>query len=131
MKKRISFNIEQALANPEQVVCRNGEKPSEWHYFKTKKDNQLCICYCVDGGVRWVDIKGFYCSEPLDIDLLIEVDVEGTVYFTNHYNEINLFVCHHYKSIEDAINANDSNAIAVQKTTIIGDDITIEIVHKY
>lgn len=29
-----SFDLQAALANPERVVYRNGEKPLEWHWFK-------------------------------------------------------------------------------------------------
>lgn len=30
----LTFNLEEALKNPERVVYRNGEKPLEWHWFK-------------------------------------------------------------------------------------------------
>lgn len=31
----IPFNLEEALKNPDRVIYRNGEKPLEWHWFKT------------------------------------------------------------------------------------------------
>lgn len=39
----LPFNLEEALKNPERVVYRNGEKPLEWHWFKSADQSKDCI----------------------------------------------------------------------------------------
>jgi hypothetical protein len=66
--RTVKFNLKAALANPERVVYRNGEKPKEWHWFKTAEQQDIPItsveqtgfknehtktgCYMYDDGAK-------------------------------------------------------------------------------
>ncbi len=75
MQNTVKFNLKKALSNPELVVYRNGEKPKEWHWFRTADqtaepilsvDMEGCVIYHTKNGCFAYDD-----GDPNSYDLLL------------------------------------------------------------
>lgn len=53
------FNLEEALANPDRVVCRDGVKPTQWCYFKDAKTD-FPIKFTRNGSIEGCKSNGSY-----------------------------------------------------------------------
>ena len=70
------FDLDTALANPDWVYFRNGEKPLEWHWFKTLTTNRPIIAVLPEGGrVDSFCKRGFYYTgmRKSELDLVLHV----------------------------------------------------------
>ena len=71
----VKFNLKKALANPELVVYRNGEKPKEWHWFRTADQAAEPIMSIDETGSILIHTKkGNYITDdgdPCPYDLLL------------------------------------------------------------
>lgn len=61
-KELLPFDLEVALKEPERVVCRNGEKPSELYYFKTSKSDYP-VTAVVNKLIYVFTVKGEYLND--------------------------------------------------------------------
>lgn len=79
------FNLEEALAKPEKVVYRNGQKPKEWHWFEHSGDNYPIITIEQNGDMDTHTIDGSYDIDGLnkEYDLMLLPEVKE--YWVNVY----------------------------------------------
>ena len=92
----IPFNLEEALKNPDRVVYRDGSKPLEWHWFKSKVDgstivsvrNREAIWHFEDGsrGMTKTDFDLFLLPEAKKEYFINVYDVNGVVYASKPFN---------------------------------------------
>lgn len=82
------FNLQEALANPERVVTRDGRKVTQLTKFQTF--NSHCIYAVIDGILRSFDKMGLYhdgCESKLDLFLLPQTKTVWVVIIqTKDYN---------------------------------------------
>lgn len=89
-KDFLPFNLEEALKSPERVVYRNGEKPLEWHYLKSSKEEGRKILSVTPlGNTRTHAIDGSWntgIGDPSEDDLLL-LPIPKTTYWINVMEE--------------------------------------------
>lgn len=124
------FNLEEALLKPENVRFASGQKPLEWHYFKSLQNDKypiLSITSTYDKRHHLVNGYNFYNST--DNTLMLIDDTSIIEYYSNGYKS---HVSGCYSTLEYAIKGVTFDmGLFVQKTTIKGKQVTVEIVHIY
>lgn len=74
------FDLDTALANPDWVYFRSGEKPLEWHWFKNATSSSYSITAIDERGEkRDVTKQGIYylpSKSEHDYDLVLHVPVK-------------------------------------------------------
>lgn len=90
-KEFLPFNLEEALKAPERVVYRNGEKPLEWHWFKSCTTRWSVSAVAPDGRPSIYDAEGYidYGKDP-DVKDLMLLPLPKKKYWVNVMEEQSL-----------------------------------------
>lgn len=129
------FDLERALKG-DKFICRNGDIPSDWHCFQELDESPYCIHYIVKGKMRVVAKDGRYdVDNPHEsgYDLFM---LPKPIEFYNIVFKSGLCLPNYYSilEIENFLQLHEyerKSALAIQKTTITGNNVEVEIVHKY
>ena len=82
----IAFELERALAGA-KVVTRNGDKLTDWHYFKNVKDTYP-IHAAYNGIIETFTVDGQYQNGGLN-SMDLKLEVEPKKYYMNAYRHRN------------------------------------------
>lgn len=125
-----TFNLDEALKNPQDVYYRSGEKVSQWFYFDKSEVIEPIYSVGLKGQINRYGTSGVFVSltveDPYDLML-----IDRTPVVVKYMNVVVNRGVALYDTIEECHKQRSDNAIAVMKLTIIGKSITTEIVHTY